>query len=253
MTTDSNVNKEENSQQSLIQHLMELRSCLLRALSGVLVIFMCLIWFRNDIYSFIAHPLLAALPAGSKLIATELVSPFLVPIKLTLWLSFFLSVPWVVYQVWRFIAPGLYQTEKRLVFPMLASSISLFYLGMLFSYYVVLPLMTKFLVGTTPEGVEMATDIGLYLSVVLRIFFIFGVAFEVPVAIILLVLMNVVSIEKISAKRPYIIIGAFVVAAIVTPPDVLSQVAFAGITIILFEVGLWIAKQMKRSKKEEVN
>ncbi|MBS7838803.1 twin-arginine translocase subunit TatC [Wohlfahrtiimonas chitiniclastica] len=246
--TDQNTTDNKLNQQSLIQHLMELRTCILRALLGVFVIFFCLIWFRNDIYTFIAQPLINALPAGSKLIATELISPFIVPIKLTLWLSFFLAVPWVVYQIWRFIAPGLYQKEKRLVFPLLASSILLFYTGMLFSYYAVMPLMVKFLVGTTPDGVEMATDIGQYLSVVLRLFFIFGVAFEVPVAIILLVLMDVISAKDIKAKRPYIIIGAFVVAAVVTPPDVLSQVAFAGVTILLFELGLWIASRLKRSE-----
>ncbi len=248
MTIDSNTNPEDNSNQSLIQHLMELRTCILRALLGVVVIFFGLIWFRNDIYTFIAMPLIDALPQGSKLIATEVTSTFLVPIKLTLWLSFFLAVPWVIYQIWRFIAPGLYQTERRLVFPMISSSILLFYLGMLFAYFAVMPLMFKFLVGTTPDGVEMATDISQYLSVILRLFFIFGVAFEVPVAIILLVLMNVITVEKISAKRPYIIIGAFVVAAIVTPPDVLSQVAFAGMTLILFELGLWIAKVLKNKK-----
>ncbi|GAA5102016.1 twin-arginine translocase subunit TatC [Wohlfahrtiimonas larvae] len=247
MTTESNVNKEESAQQSLIQHLMELRSCILKALLGVVVIFFGLIWFRNDIYTFVAMPLIQALPAGSKLIATEVTSTFLVPIKLTLWLSFFAAVPWVIYQIWLFIAPGLYQKERRLVFPMVFSSILLFYLGMMFAYFAVMPLMFKFLVGTTPDGVEMATDISQYLSVILRLFFIFGVAFEVPVAIILLVLMNVITVDKISSKRPYIIIGAFIVAAVVTPPDVLSQVAFAGMTIILFEVGLWIAKQLKRS------
>lgn len=245
--TDSNVSKEESAQQSLIQHLMELRTCILKALLGVVVIFFGLIWFRNDIYTFVAMPLINALPAGSKLIATEVTSTFLVPIKLTLWLSFFAAVPWVIYQIWLFIAPGLYQKERRLVFPMIFSSILLFYLGMMFAYFAVMPLMFKFLVGTTPDGVEMATDISQYLSVILRLFFIFGVAFEVPVAIILLVLMNVITVEKISSKRPYIIIGAFIVAAVVTPPDVLSQVAFAGMTIILFEVGLWIAKQLKRS------
>lgn len=245
--TDSNVKAEESSQQSLIQHLMELRTCILKALLGVVVIFLGLIWFRNDIYTFVAMPLINALPAGSKLIATEVTSTFLVPIKLTLWLSFFAAVPWVIYQIWLFIAPGLYQKERRLVFPMVFSSILLFYLGMMFAYFAVMPLMFKFLVGTTPDGVEMATDISQYLSVILRLFFIFGMAFEVPVAIILLVLMNVITVEKISSKRPYIIIGAFVVAAVVTPPDVLSQVAFAGMTIILFEVGLWIAKQLKRS------
>ncbi len=246
MTTDSTPNSEDNSNQSLIQHLMELRTCILRALLGVVVIFFGLIWFRNDIYTFVAMPLIEALPQGSKLIATEVTSTFLVPIKLTLWLSFFLAVPWVIYQIWRFVAPGLYQTERRLVFPMISSSILLFYLGMAFAYFAVMPMMFKFLVGTTPDGVEMATDISQYLSVILRLFFIFGVAFEVPVAIILLVLMNVITVEKISAKRPYIIIGAFVVAAVVTPPDVLSQVAFASMTLILFEVGLWIAKMLKK-------
>jgi sec-independent protein translocase protein TatC len=245
--TDSNITKEESPQQSLIQHLMELRACILRALLGVVVIFFGLIWFRNDIYTFVAMPLTQVLPAGSSLIATEVTSTFLVPIKLTLWISFFISVPWVIYQIWRFIAPGLYQKERRLVFPMIFSSIMLFYLGMMFVYFAVMPLMFKFLVCTTPDGVVMSTDISQYLSVILRLFFIFGIAFEVPVVIILLVLMNVITVEKISAKRPYIIIGAFVVAAVVTPPDVLSQVAFAGMTIILFEVGLWIAKQLKRS------
>lgn len=246
MTIESNTNSEEDSQQSLIQHLMELRRCILKALLGVVVIFFGLIWFRNDIYTFVATPLLDALPQGSKLIATEVTSTFLVPIKLTLWLSFFLAVPWVIYQIWNFIAPGLYQKERRLVFPMIFSSIMLFYLGMLFAYFAVMPLMFQFLVGTTPEGVEMATDISQYLSVILRLFFIFGVAFEVPVAIILLVLMNVITVEKISAKRPYIIIGAFVVAAVVTPPDILSQIAFAAMTLILFELGLWISKMLKK-------
>lgn len=246
MTTESNGQIEESSQQSLIQHLVELRSCLLRAVYGVLVIFFGLIWFRNEIYTFIAQPLSSVLPAGSRLIATEVTSTFLAPIKLTLWLSFFGAVPWVIYQIWRFVAPGLYHKEKRLVFPLVFSSILLFYLGMLFSYFVVMPLMFKFLVGTTPDGVEMATDISQYLSVTLRLFFIFGVAFEVPVAIILLVLMGVITTESIQKKRPYIIIGAFVVAAIVTPPDVLSQVAFATVTILLFEVGLMIAKQLKK-------
>lgn len=246
MTTESQVKREEDSQQSLVQHLMELRSCILRATSGIFVIFFALVWFRNDIYTFIATPLLKALPANDGMIATEVISPFLIPIKLTLWISFFIAVPWVIFQLWRFIAPGLYQKEKRLVFPMIFSSILLFYLGMMFSYFAVMPLMFKFLAATAPEGVKMAPDIGQYLSIVLRLFFIFGIAFEVPVAIILLVLMNVISTEGIQKKRPYIIIGAFVVAAVVTPPDILSQVAFAGVTIILFELGLWIAKRLEK-------
>lgn len=240
---------QTTKEQPLVQHLIELRSCLLKAFAGILVIFLLLIGFANHIYVFVASPLLSALPEGGKMIATEVTSPFLTPIKLTLWISLFLAIPWVIYQIWSFVAPGLYDKEKKLVFPILFSSILLFYLGMLFAYYAVMPVMFKFLVNTAPIGVEVATDIERYLSVVLRLFFIFGVAFEIPIIIILLVLMNAITIESIQNKRRYIIVGAFIVAAIITPPDVFSQIFFACAALILFELGIFIARRLTKIKK----
>lgn len=250
MTIDNEPNNAQE-EQTLIQHLLELRSCILRAGLGVLIIFFVLFGFANHIYNFIATPLLNALPAGGKMIAIEVTAPLLVPIKLALWLSFFIAIPWVLYQLWRFIAPGLYQKEKRLIFPILFSSIALFYIGMLFAYYAVMPLMFRFLAHTVPEGVEMSTDINQYLSTVLHLFFIFGVAFEIPIVIIILVLTGAISTESIRKKRQYVIIGAFIVAAIVTPPDILSQIFFAVAALLLFELGLFMATKLESNKKIE--
>lgn len=230
------------TEQSLLSHLIELRERLLHAVLGVAAIFFALVYFANDLYTWLARPLIAQLPHGSQMIAIDVISPFLTPLKFTLILSLFIAVPWVLYQIWAFIAPGLYRHEKRMVMPLLISSTLLFYLGALFAYYVVLPVLFGFLAATTPQGVEMATDISRYLDFVLTMFFAFGVAFEVPVATVLLVWTGVATPDTLVAQRPYIIVGAFVVAAVLTPPDVFSQIALALPMWLLFEIGVVVAR-----------
>lgn len=246
---DNSLSASSNNlvEQPLIDHLLELRSRLIKALVGVFVIFFMLVGFANPIYSYLAKPLLSAMPIGGKLISIDMTASFFVPIKLVFSLSFYIVLPWILYQVWAFVGPGLYKNEKRVITPIIFSSTLLFYVGMVFAFYLVLPIMSKFLVGTTPEGVEMATDIGKYLSMVLTLFFIFGFVFEIPVVVIILVTAGVMSVESIAAKRRYIILIAFVIAAVVTPPDPLSQILFASAGILLFEVGLFIAKRLKRN------
>ncbi len=241
------VPSTELAEQPLIDHLLELRSRLIKALVGVFVIFFMLVGFANPIYSYLATPLLSAMPTGGKLISIDMTASFFVPIKLVFSLSFYIALPWVLYQIWAFVGPGLYNNEKKIIAPIIFSSTLLFYVGMAFAFYLVLPVMSKFLVGTTPEGVEMATDIGKYLSMVLTLFFIFGFVFEIPVVVIILVTAGVMSVESIAAKRRYIILIAFVIAAVVTPPDPLSQILFACAGILLFELGLLIAKGLKRN------
>ncbi len=233
---------ETDAEQSLLTHLIELRQRLLYALAGVAGLFIALVSFANELYAWLAYPLLKYLPQGSQMIAIDVISPFLTPLKFTLILSLFLAVPWVLYQIWAFVAPGLYRHEKRLVIPLLVSSTLLFYLGALFAYYLVLPVLFQFLAATTPQGVEMATDISRYLDFVLTMFFAFGIAFEVPVATVLLVWTGVATPETLVAQRPYIIVGAFIVAAVITPPDVFSQVALAIPMWLLFEIGVVVAR-----------
>ncbi|WP_413113028.1 twin-arginine translocase subunit TatC [Thaumasiovibrio sp. DFM-14] len=228
--------------QPLIQHLVELRGRLLRALSAVMVFFLGLVWFANDIYAFLSAPLIARLPEGATMIATDVASPFFTPLKLTLVVSVFLAVPVILYQVWAFVAPGLYQHEKKLVNPLLISSSLLFYAGVAFAYYVVFPLVFSFFTATTPEGVQMATDIASYLDFVLAIFFAFGVAFEVPIAIILLCWTGATDPQTLASKRPYIIVASFVVGMLLTPPDMISQTLLAIPICILFELGLFVSR-----------
>ena len=243
---------DTQDQQPFVQHFIELRDRLLKAGAGVLILFLIMVPFSREIYNFVSMPLIAALPEGSKMVAIDVITPFLVPIMLVMWLAFFISIPWVIYQLWSFIAPGLYKTEKDIVHPILVSSILLFYLGMLFAYYAVMPLMFKFLAGYTPENVQMTTDISRYLSLVLRLVFFFGVAFETPVVVIVLVSLGVVKTDTIRKKRPHIIIGAFVVGAIVTPPDVFSQILFAVSVLLLFEAGLFFARPIDKKKKKKI-
>lgn len=235
-------------EQSFIHHLIELRDRLIRAGAGVLIIFLALIYFRDDIYNFVATPLLNVLPEGGKMIATDVIAPFIVPIKLTLWVSFFIAIPWVLYQVWGFVAPGLYQHEKRVAFPIIFSSVILFYMGMAFAYYAVMPIMFKFLSGSAPSGVEMATDIGKYLSTVLRLFFFFGIVFEIPIVLIILISLQIIKTESLVKKRPYIIVGVFTVSAIATPPDPFSMIIFATAALLLFELGLYIGKRIEKKR-----
>ena len=214
-------------EQPFVSHLIELRDRLLRAMIAVGVIFLGLFPFNNDIYVMVATPLMAHLPEGSSMIATEVASPFLTPFKLTLMAAVFIGMPFILYQLWMFIAPGLYKHEKRLMLPLVASSIVLFYAGVVFAYYVVFPLVFAFMAGTTPDGVVMATDIAKYLDFVLSLFFAFGLAFEIPIATIIVVSMGMTTPDKLVEKRPYIIVGAFCIGMLLTPPDVISQTLLA--------------------------
>lgn len=235
----------------LLGHLIELRSRLMRTLIGVGAVFLAMVPFANPLYTMVANPLIKRLPQGATMISTQVVGAFMVPLKFTLVLSFFVAVPWVLYQLWGFVAPGLYKSERRLIFPLLVSSTLLFYAGMAFAYFVVMPMVFTFMVGTTPEGVTMMTDISSYLSFVLLTFFAFGLAFEVPIATILLVWAGLVTPEGLRSKRSYIIVGCFVVAAVITPPDALSQIMLAVPMWLLFEVGLLISRVYVRKTPEE--
>lgn len=238
--------------QSLISHLIELRDRLLRSFICVLVVFCALVYWANDIYTLLATPLTENLPAGATMIATNVATPFFTPIKLTGVVAVFLSVPFILYQIWAFVAPALYKHEKRLIYPLLVSSTLLFYLGVAFAYYVVFPLVFGFLTSTAPEGVQMATDISSYLDFVLTIFLAFGICFEVPVAIILLCWSGVTSADDLREKRPYIIVGAFIIGMLLTPPDIFSQTLLAIPMCLLFEVGLFFSRFYKpRDEQEE--
>lgn len=215
------------SSQPLLAHLLELRNRLLKAIIAVIVVFLGLVWFANDIYEFLSAPLVERLPEGATMIATDVASPFFTPIKLTLVASIFVAVPVILYQVWAFVAPGLYKHEKRLIMPLLFSSSLLFYAGVSFAYFVVFPLVFGFFTTIAPEGVQVATDIASYLDFVLALFLAFGIAFEVPVAIILLCWTGATDPDTLRQKRPYIIVGAFVVGMMLTPPDIISQTLLA--------------------------
>ena len=236
-------------EQPLISHLVELRTRILLILAGVLAVFAFLVPFSNRIYTTLAGPLLAHLPQDSSMIAIDVVSPFLTPVKLSLALALFIAVPWVLYQAWAFIAPGLYQREKRLVMPLLVSSTALFYSGMAFAYFVILPIFFAFITGTAPEGVAVMTDINRYLSFILTLFFAFGVAFEVPIATIILTLLGVTTPDDLVSKRPYIIVGAFVVGMLLTPPDVISQTLLALPMWLLFEIGVLLSRVMLKRQE----
>lgn len=237
--------------QTFVSHLVELRDRLLRAVLAVLIIFLGLFAFANDLYTFLAEPLLRYMPEGTSMIATEVASPFLTPFKLTLVLSVFAAMPVILYQLWAFVAPGLYQTEKKLVLPLLVSSTLLFYLGMAFAYFVVFPLVFKFLTGVAPEGVAVMTDISRYLDFVLKLFFAFGIAFEVPIATILVIWAGITTAESLASKRPYIIVIAFVVGMLLTPPDVISQTLLALPMWLLFELGLVMSKLYTKKPEEQ--
>lgn len=237
--------------QPLISHLLELRNRLLKALLAVLIVFVGLIYFSGEIYEFISAPLVERLPEGATMIATDVASPFFTPLKLTLIVAVFLAVPFILYQVWAFVAPGLYKHERRLIMPLLASSSLLFYCGVAFAYYVVFPLVVGFFTAISLGGVEFATDIASYLDFVLALFLAFGIAFEVPVAIILLCWTGATDPKSLSEKRPYIIVGAFIVGMLLTPPDMISQTLLAIPMCLLFEVGLFFARFYTRKEESE--
>ena len=240
-----------SSEQPLVQHLLELRDRLMRVVLVILLLFLSLFAFANDLYTYLAAPLLSHMVEGTSMIATQVVSPFLTPFKLALVLSIFIAVPYILFQAWGFMAPGLYQHEKKLVFPLLFSSTILFYLGMAFAYYVVFPLVFGFLTGIAPDGVAVMPDITHYLDFAIKMFFAFGLAFEVPIATILLVWSGITTAEKLVAKRPYVIVGAFVFGMLLTPPDVISQTLLAIPMWILFELGLVFSKFYTRPAEDE--
>ena len=230
------------TQDTFISHLIELRQRLVRAIVAVLVVCLCLLPWSREIYVLLAQPLIAALPKGGQMIATDVIGPFLVPLKVTLLVGFVIALPYVLFEAWAFVAPGLYAHEKRLVLPLVVASFLLFLLGMSFAYFLVFPVVFKFMASIAPEGVAWMTDIDKYFSFVLTTFVAFGVTFEVPVVVILLVRTGMVPIEKLKEIRPYVIVGAFVVGAVFTPPDVLSQIMLAVPLWILYEIGIIVAR-----------
>ncbi|MBI3144801.1 MAG: twin-arginine translocase subunit TatC [Pseudogulbenkiania sp.] len=240
------------NEQPLLAHLVELRTRLVRAAAGLLIVFLALFHWSGDIYHLLAKPLLDTLPSGSSMIATDVTAPFFVPVKVTMLVAFLISLPNTLYQIWAFVAPGLYAQEKRLILPLVVSSVVLFFIGMAFAYFLVFPVVFGFMSSVTPVGVSMMTDIDKYLSFVLGMFVAFGVTFEVPIVVILLTRMGIVTIEQLRAGRAYVIVGAFVVAAVVTPPDVLSQIMLALPLWLLYEFGILMAIFLGRQPKREV-
>ncbi len=244
-------NQKMEHEQPFMAHLIELRDRVLRIVMVVLAIFMVLFFFANDLYHIVAEPLLEQLPEGSTMIATGVAAPFLTPFKLSLVASIFIAIPFIFYQFWTFVAPGLYNHEKRLALPLLASSIILFYGGILFSFYIVFPLMFAFFTATTPEGVAMMTDISQYLDFILKMFFAFGIAFEVPIVTIVLTLTGATNADKLAEKRPYVIVGSFVVGMLLTPPDIISQTLLAIPVWLLFELGIVFSRIIGNRKARE--
>jgi sec-independent protein translocase protein TatC len=233
---------EKLAEATLITHLLELRNRLLRAVIAVAVCFVPLAFFQNELFTLVARPLIDKLPEGTSLIATSVVSPFMAPLKLSLIVAVFIAMPYVLAQIWAFVAPGLYRHERRFAAPLLVSSIVLFYAGMAFAYFIVFPLMFQFLASTTPVGVKMMTDIANYLDFVMLLFFAFGVAFEMPVAVVLLVATGLVKVEALTRNRGYVILGIFIIAAFLTPPDAISQSFMAVPMYLLYELGIVFAR-----------
>ncbi len=241
--TQNNFTEESGLQESFLSHLFELRDRIIKAAIAVIIVFVSLVYWAPDIFNYFAHPMMAALPAGGKMIVTDVTGSFFVPMKVTMLVAFVVALPVVMYQLWAFIAPGLYQNERKLIVPLVVSSYSLFIAGMAFAYFLVFPTVFKFMASyNAPLGAEMSTDIDNYLSFAMSTFLAFGITFEVPVVVVVLVRMGIVSLAKLKEIRPYIIVGAFVIAAVVTPPDVLSQLMLAIPMCLLYELGLLVAR-----------
>jgi len=243
--------ESESGEQSFLSHLIELRERLLKAVAAVLLILIPLIWYANKLYGLLALPLIKHLPQGGTMIATEVASPFLTPIKLAFFVALILAMPVILYQLWAFVAPGLYRHEKRLAMPILASAMVLFYVGCAFAYFLVLPAVFAFMTSVAPAGVAVMPDIGRYLDFVLVLFLAFGLCFEVPVVLIILVALGVVTPAQLAKSRSYAIVGAFVVAAILTPPDVFSQMMLAIPMIVLYELGIIAARLISRPEQRD--
>lgn len=252
----SKVDEEEKlddpaNDQPLMAHLIELRTRTVRAVISILVIFVCLFPFMKEIFDWLSRPLMVALPDGAKLLSTGVVAPFMVPLKLTLFCAFVLALPYVLYQFWAYIAPALYKREKRLALPVIVSSVVMFAIGMAYCYFVVFRMVFQFIAGFSPDAVNFAPDIDSYFSFVITMFFAFGLTFEVPILVVVLDRVGVASAKKLVRIRPYVIVGAFVVAAIFTPPDVLSQLLLALPLVVLYELGIILVKIFGRKEKEE--
>ncbi|EGF32812.1 Twin-arginine translocation protein TatC [Oxalobacteraceae bacterium IMCC9480] len=241
--------QSEGLQDTFISHLIELRNRILKASIAVVVVFLCLMPWAGDIYDLLAYPMMVALPAGSRMIATGVITPFLIPVKVTLLVAFMIALPWVLYQLWAFVAPGLYTHEKKLIAPLVVSSSVLFVAGVAFCYFLVFSIVFKFVNNFAPKSISVAPDIDAYFGFVMTMFIAFGLTFEVPIVVIVLVRMGIVSVEKLREVRPYVIVGAFVLAAVVTPPDIMSQLLLAVPLCILYEVGLLIAPMFARMTK----
>lgn len=246
--SDSPADSEALAEGTLISHLLELRQRLLRAVVAVLIVFVPLAFFANELFTLVAMPLLEKLPEGTSIIATSVVAPFMTPLKLALVMALFVAMPYVLYQAWAFVAPGLYRREKRFAVPLFASSVVLFYVGVAFAYFIVFPLMFAFLTSTAPDSVKMMTDMSSYLDFTLLLFFAFGLAFEVPVATVLLVATGLVKIESLKKNRGYVLLGITLVAAFLTPPDAISQAFMAAPMYVLYEVGIVLSQLMARNR-----
>lgn len=242
---------EDDKEQTLVAHLVELRTRIVRAAIAVLVVFACLSPFMKQIFDYLSQPLMVALPQGAKLLAIGVIAPFMVPLKVTLFVAFVIALPYVLYQLWAFIAPGLYRKEKKLAMPIIVSSLVMFFLGMLYCYFVVFRMVFQFISGFSPDSVNFAPDIDSYFSFVLALFMAFGLTFEVPIIVVVLNRLGMTTVEKLKKARPYMIVGAFVLAAIVTPPDVLSQLLLAVPLVILYQVGIWLCAVVGKAKTEE--
>ena len=248
-SNDSHKDNGRDNELPFLTHLIELRDRLLRSVLVVLVIFIGLFYFANDIYTLLAKPLVAYLPEGGTMVAIDVITPFLTPLKLTIVVSLFIAMPYILYHAWAFIAPGLYQHERKLAFPLLVTSILLFYAGIAFAYYVVFPLVFGFIATTVPEGIKVTPDISRSLDFMLKMFFAFGFAFEVPIATVLLVATGMTTPESLVAKRSYIIVGAFIIGMLLTPPDIISQIMLALPMWLLFELGVIFSRIIKRRKE----
>ena len=248
MSNEAPSSSPDSERTPLIEHLIELRKRLIRSVLAIAVAFMALYPFSNRLYEFVSAPLIRMMPPGTRMIATQVASPFLAPFRLTVLTAVVITVPWILYQAWAFIAPGLYRSEKRIALPLLVSSVLLFYLGMAFAYYAVFPVLFHFFTGTAPAHVEMMTDIDAYLSFVVKLFIAFGVAFEVPVATVLMIMTGIVTAHTLSRKRGYVIIGCFVIGMLFTPPDVLSQCMLAVPMCLLFEAGLLFGRLINKQR-----
>ena len=244
--------KESLAEGTLISHLLELRNRLMRAMIAIIIVLVPCIYYQNRIFTFVSAPIRAKLPKDATLIATGVMSPFTVPLQLALYVSIFITMPYILYQVWSFVAPGLYKHEKKFAIPLLVSSVVLFYLGVGFAYQIVFPHVFSYFANSAPEGVKWMADIASYLTFAVQIFFAFGLAFEVPIAVVLLVITGILPLEKLKANRAYVVVGVFVVSAMVTPPDALSMCSMAIPMYLLYEGGLIMAAVMSNMRRKEL-